>query len=391
MKKILVIVPDMNLGGITTSVINFCNELNKRGNHVCFLNMGEKNKFFENKMEEDVKQIHLIGLASKWQLGMSDFKTANFVKKIKLIPLALLKKLTNKSGKWLDIIFHGYSITEEYDAVVAFRQCAPCYYFALKCTNAKNKIAFIHGDINYMGNISSWDVYFDKFDKIACVSNAVRDGFQKRYQGIHTKFITVYNMFNIPEILEMSKNNYESFVIDKSYCNIVTVSRIENETKRINIIPRVCKILKDNGCSKFHWYVVGDGPDLEQDMILSEKLCTNDVLTFCGSMDNPYSMIKQSSFTVLPSKTEAYSMVVLESLILGIPIVVSRYNGVEEAVDDGITGLIVDQSVEDLSAKVQLLITNKNELNKLYTNLMKIEINNDMAYHQFINYICQQD
>lgn len=391
MKKILVIVPDMNLGGITTSVINFCNELNKRGNHVCFLNMGAKNKYFENKMEEDVKQIHLIGIASKWQLGISDLKTANFIKKIKLIPLALLKKLTNKSGKWLDIIFHGYSITEEYDAVVAFRQCAPCYYFALKCTNAKNKIAFIHGDINYMGNISSWDVYFDKFDKIACVSNAVRKGFQQKYKEYYNKFFTVYNMFNIQEILEMAKKEDINFKLNKNYCNIVTVARIENETKTIDIIPRICKMLKDNGCSKFHWYVIGDGPDLELDKILSEKLCTNDVLTFCGSMDNPYYMIKQSSFTVLPSKTEAYSMVVLESLILGIPIVVSRYEGVQEAVKDGITGLIVDQSVEDLSGKVQLLITNRNELNKLYSNLMKNETNNDMAYNQFMNCICQQD
>ncbi|MFR3043198.1 MAG: glycosyltransferase [Thomasclavelia spiroformis] len=387
MKKILVIVPDMNLGGISTSVINFCNELDKRGNQVQFLNMGKKNNYLESKISKCIKRKYLIGKASKWQLGINDLKNVNFFKKLQLIPWALLKKLTNHSQKWLHIIFHGYSIEEEYDAVVAFRQCAPCYYFVLQCTNAKNKIAFIHGDINYMGDISSWDIYLDKFDKIACVSNAVKDGFQKRYQDIYTKFITVYNMFNIPKILEMSKNNYEGFVIDKSYCNIVTVSRIENETKRINIIPRICKILKDNDCSKFHWYIVGDGPDLEEDMILSEKLCTNDVLTFCGSMDNPYSMIKQSSFTVLPSKTEAYSMVVLESLILGIPIVVSRYNGVEEAIEEGVSGLIATQNIEDLAQKIQQLIENTDMLNTLHSNISKLEINNDLAYSQFMNCI----
>lgn len=387
MKKILVIVPNMDLGGITTSVINFCNELDKRGNEVHFLNMGGKKSCLENKMQKCIKRKYLTGKVSKWQLGINDLKNANYLKKIQLIPWALLKKLTNHSEKWLRIIFHGYSIEEEYDAVIAFRQCAPCYYFALQCTTAKKKIAFIHGDINYMGNISSWDIYFDKFDKIACVSNAVRDGFQKRYQKIHEKFITVYNMFNIQEILEMSKNYYKNFDIDKNYCNIVTVSRIENETKRINIIPRVCKILKDSGCCKFHWYVIGDGPDLEEDKTLSKKLCTNDVLTFCGSMDNPYSMIRQSSFTVLPSKTEAYSMVVLESLILGIPIVVSRYDGVEEAVKDGITGLVANQSIEDLAKKIHLLILDSNKLNELYLNVSKLDINNDIAYNQFMKCI----
>ena len=193
MKKILVIVPNMDLGGITTSVINFCNELDKRGNEVHFLNMGGKKSCLENKMQKCIKRKYLTGKVSKWQLGINDLKNANYLKKIQLIPWALLKKLTNHSEKWLRIIFHGYSIEEEYDAVIAFRQCAPCYYFALQCTTAKKKIAFIHGDINYMGNISSWDIYFDKFDKIACVSNAVRDGFQKRYQKIHEKFITVYN------------------------------------------------------------------------------------------------------------------------------------------------------------------------------------------------------
>jgi len=385
MKKILIVVPDMNLGGITTSVINFCNELIKCGEEVHFLNMGKENQQAENKIDKIVRKLKLLGNSTKWNFGVDDLKNASFIARVKLFPMAILKKVTNHSEQWLRIVFHKSIIEEEYDVVVAFRQCAPCYYFVLNCTKAKKKIAFIHGDINYMGDISSWDIYFDRFDVIACVSNAVRKGFQKRYPDFYTKFVTVYNMFNISEIRNRSCVDIKNISLDKNICNIVTVARIENETKRIDIIPKVCEILKKRVQNKFHWYVVGDGPDLAEDEILSGKLHTKDVLTFCGSMDNPYPMMKQSSFTVLPSKTEAYSMVVLESLILGKPIVVSRYAGVEEAVEDGVTGLISDQSIEDLAKKIELLILDYSMQDKLSLNITKLEISNDKAYNQFMD------
>lgn len=378
----------MNLGGVTTSVINFCNELTKRGEQVHFLNMGKENSEAEKKMDTTIKRVKLLGSAVNWKLGVDDFKGISLMNKIKLFPMALLKKATNRSEQWLRIIFHGYSIEEEYDAVVAFRQCAPCYYFVLNCTRSKKKIAFIHGDINYMGDISSWDIYFKKFDAIACVSGAVRIGFQKKYPDFKEKFFTVYNMFNISDIHSRAKERLEHICMDKNVCNIVTVARIENSTKRIDLIPKVCEILKKNVNNKFHWYIVGDGPDLQKDKSLSDRLRTDDKLTFCGSMENPYPMIEHAAFTVLTSKTEAYSMVVMESLILGKPIVVSRYAGVEEAVEDGVTGLIADQSVEDLAKKIEILILNHKMQKRLSLNIASSEISNDKAYKQFMDCIC---
>lgn len=382
--KILVVVPDMNLGGVASSVINFCNELSDRGENVYFLNIGKKNPNLENKIEKNVKHIQLSGSATRWNLGVSDLKCASFIQKLKLIPLAIIKKLTNRSEQWLRIIFRGDCIKEEFDVVVAFRQCAPCYFFVLNCTRAKKKIAFIHGDINYMGDISSWDIYFDKFNAIACVSDAVKRGFQNHYPNLKEKFVTVYNMFNIQEIRRKAKLHNEKVYLDENICNIVTVARIENSTKRIDIIPQICAILKKYAENKFHWYVIGDGPDLEDDKILADNLKINDVLTFCGSFENPYPIMEKATFTVLPSKTEAYGMVILESIILGKPVIVSRYEAVEEVVSDGVTGLIADQSIEDLVKKIKLLISDYDMRNTLKLNIRKLEISNDVAYNQFM-------
>lgn len=387
MRKILIVVSDIKQGGITTSAINFCNELIKRGEEVTFLNMGKRNIEVEKKIDKKVNILILKGKVANWNLGINDLQNNSLKNKVKLIPVAILKKLTNHLGKWLNIIFYRYHLEEKYDIAIAFRQCAPCYYFVLNCVDANKKLAFIHGDINYMSDISSWDIYFKRFNAIACVSNSVRNGFQERYLKYKEKFITIYNMFDVERIEQQAKIKDENIYIDHMKCNIVTVARIENETKRIDIIPEVCKILKRHAYNKFHWYIIGDGPDLEKDMKLSSQLQTDDVLTFCGAMENPYFMIGESSFTVLPSRTEAYSMVVIESLILNKPIVVSHYSGVEEAVENGVTGLISNQSIEDLVEKIKLLILDKKELSRLTLNLKKIKMNNDKAYNQFLESI----
>lgn len=387
MRKILIVVSDIKQGGITTSAINFCNELIKRGEEVTFLNMGKRNIEVEKKIDKKVNILMLKGKVANWNLGINDLQNNSLKDKVKLIPVAILKKLTNHLGKWLNIIFYRYHLEEKYDVAIAFRQCAPCYYFVLNCVDANKKLAFIHGDINYMSDISSWDIYFKRFNAIACVSNSVRNGFQERYLKYKEKFITIYNMFDVERIEQQAKIKDENIYIDPMKCNIVTVARIENETKRIDIIPEVCKILKRRAYNNFHWYIIGDGPDLEKDMKLSSQLQTEDVLTFCGAMENPYFMIEESSFTVLPSRTEAYSMVVIESLILKKPIVVSHYSGVEEAVENGVTGLISNQNIEDLVEKIKLLILDKKELSRLTLNLKKIKMNNDKAYNQFLESI----
>jgi len=54
--KILVVAPDTNVGGITTSAVNFCNELSKRGNDVYFLDMSNEVRCKDSFSES----VHII-------------------------------------------------------------------------------------------------------------------------------------------------------------------------------------------------------------------------------------------------------------------------------------------------------------------------------------------
>lgn len=382
--KILVAVTDLDLGGVTTALINFCNEMILRGHQIDLVNMGKDNPTADERIDQRINRIKIDGIAKYWKLGADDLRKSPGIEKIKLSLLAVVKKLKNNKGTWNNYIFRDYCVDSEYDVAVAFRQCAPCYHFVLNCVNAKRKIGFIHGELEFMGDISSWDCYFEKLDRIACVSNAVRDGFAKKYVQQKDKFVTIYNMIDIKKIKTLSNEECVIKMNDNDF-NLLTVSRIENESKRIDRIPNTCKLLLKNGVTNFHWYIVGDGENLVENKELTKKLGVEDYITFCGAIKNPYPVYKEADCFVLTSKWESFGIVVLEALINKIPVVATNYPALKELLEDKKYGYIVEQNVEELADKLAIIIQDKEEYNRIKQNLESFEISNDTAYYQFID------
>lgn len=376
-KRVLIVIPDMNVGGITSSVLNFINILKNNGYDISFLDMSSDSSL--NKID-GVEQYRITGIAKFWNIH--GIKRSNVMLFLFTCILGLIKKITIRLGYWYSLIFHNYKILDKFDVVIAYRQCEPCYYFSLYCVHANIKIGMIHGNLNFMGDIHSWAKLFPEFTYLACVSNAVANGFRKAYPFYANKFVTLYNMFNV-ELIKQKSLESTNFYFDSNLINIVSVARQENGHKQVQRIPETCKLLKDAGYFDVHWYVVGDGPDFKSNQALASTLGVNNMITFCGALANPFPIIKHCDFLVLTSKTEAYSMVLKEALILGKPVVAMRYDGVEESFEDNVSGLISEQSVDSLSEKIQLLIANnKAYLRRLNANIQNLKISNDIALRQ---------
>lgn len=385
MAKIIVVMPDMDLGGITTSVINFCNKLVEKGNEVSFLNMNNRQEY-SGSISDKVRKVQLSGMSIMWNLDVSKMRKASFFQKIWLTPVAVVKKIQNRRHKWLDFVFYQYQVSGEYDIAVAFRQCSPCYYFTLNCIQAKTKVAFIHGNLQTMGDVSSFEHFFEEFDVVNCVSKACCDGFRKQYPEIAQKFSFVYNMFPTEEI---RKRALEDPIISLAKDNflIVTVSRIENETKGTDRIIEICKLLKEHG-HRFIWYVLGDGPDFKENVREVKAAGLEDRLVYCSSVSNPHAIVKNCDLSVLPTRGEAYSMTVIESQIVGTPIVVAKYDGVEEAVQVYKSGLIAEQTIESMTDMIAMCIQNRDGiLDIMRSNLKKMCFDNENAYWQFMQTI----
>lgn len=382
--KILIVVPDTNVGGVTTAAVNLSTELYLHGHEVSFLDMSGKNACADH-LCESVKLLSLKGKSKLWDIGAESVRRAHGLKKIKILVLGAIKKLTVRSGLWYKLIFSKFNKKETFDVAIAFRQCMPCYLFALNNVSAKKKIGFIHGELKLMGE-PSWIKYMTRFDKIAYVSNAVREQFVAKYPQLRKNACTVYNMFDVEQIKTLAEDKCDLF-FDEKKVNIVTVARIDNYFKQTNWIVDICDRLKKETDRSFHWYVVGDGPNYDETVSLSKEYGTDDVLTFVGNKKNPYSYIKQSDFTVLTSRSEAYPMVVIESFILKKPMVVARFGSITEMMDEGKHGYIADQSVDSLCEIIKKMISNDGSLDCCRRFFETYEFSNEVAYSQFLKAI----
>ena len=98
---------------------------------------------------------------------------------------------------------------------------------------------------------------YEKYNRIICVSDAVRKSFNRLCPFFFDKTEVFYNVFNKKQIL-MQAGEYVPFD-GAGFFNIITVCRVDDETKRVNGIVRLCDRLKKDGMGNFKWRIVGDG------------------------------------------------------------------------------------------------------------------------------------
>lgn len=160
---------------------------------------------------------------------------------------------------------------------------------------------------------------------------------------------------------------------------------IERFSPRIDRKPESKKILFVGGLDKAHYFkglnnlihsfsnledknieltIVGDG-DLKKDYEkLSVRRGCSDRVDFAGSVsdDDLVKYYQDSYILVLPSinKCEAFGLVLLEAMACGLPVVVSDLPGVRSVFENKKQGLLIkSNSVEDLTAKLNKIIQNK--------------------------------
>lgn len=254
--------------------------------------------------------------------------------------------------------------------------------FVSDFVKAKKKIAWIHTDpIKANFDIEKCASLYKGFDKIACVSKAIKRVFDEILPQFSDKTCVVYNVFPSEEIAISAKETDPDF--NKSQINLVTVGRADNSTKRIDRALEVCEILKKEYSLSFKWRFIGDGPDFEKNMQTAIQRDICDVTEFLGNKNNPYPFVKNSDIFVLTSDYEGYPMVVCEAMILGVPVVTTPFRAAAEIIDDGVNGIVTTVSPADIAKRLSELMRDRHMLDTMVLSLKEENAINSLWNEQF--------
>ena len=135
---------------------------------------------------------------------------------------------------------------------------------------------------------------------------------------------------------------------------VLTVARLHPD-KQIGLCIRVHRRLKEAG-HRFRWNVIGSGPEEPWLRAGIADLGMEGEFLLLGNQEDVYRWMKGCDLFALFSATEGCPTVVLESLALGRPVIMTDVNGSDELIDEGRTGLVVANDPDAISEGLARLL-----------------------------------
>jgi glycosyltransferase involved in cell wall biosynthesis len=100
--------------------------------------------------------------------------------------------------------------------------------------------------------------------------------------------------------------------------------------------------------------VAGDGDRAGFAQMAAEQ-GAGDRVTFLGQVAEPHGLYAAADALIFPSHYEAFSLVTLEAAAAGLPLLVTRINGTDELVDEGVNGWFVERDAASIAARLHEL------------------------------------
>ncbi|PEP27519.1 glycosyltransferase [Bacillus wiedmannii] len=170
------------------------------------------------------------------------------------------------------------------------------------------------------------------------------------------KIKTIYNGVDIEKFLFQQKKT------DSIY-KIGILARLSKE-KNHQLFVKIANVLKKR--DDFLFYIAGDGPEKESIMKEIEKYGLQQSVKMLGNISEPHRFIGNMNALLLLSFREVFPMVVIEAMATGTPIVSIDVGGINEAVIDGESGILVSEYCElRFASELEELQGNEEKVNRI--------------------------
>lgn len=380
MKKILYVVDEQKLGGVSIVLEDILNNIDKSSNKIDLLVLhpvGNRLKNVEGvNYIQGSKFYNVIDKSLKNVLKSKNI--TDIIKKINLIFLLKTGLIKNKIKKTRDKF-----LKEIYDVEIAFKD-GFCTIFT-SYGNSKKKITWLHTDYSNNDPASNYRKTFNeslkKIDNIVAISKDVKKKFNDVY-GYQEKTIVINNFIDKYKIINKSKEDIVKFNGKINFITVGRFSKIKGYDRLLKVFDR---LNKEDLLNEVTLNIVGDGEEKQNLLNLITKYSLNEKVNILGKTDNPYMYLKSADMMILSSYSEAYPLVVIESLILNIPVFTVEYSSVYEMLDNDYNSYIVKNSDEDIYLGLKYIIKHSDLINKYKNNLENNIYSNDNIIEQIEN------
>lgn len=381
--KVLILSRNLMAGGIETSYLNFIENMKDSVNLETFL--CNYNGILKNKMSKDIK-LYEGNKVLKFLTPTDGASVKSKKSKFKMCLRNVIKFFYNVFGFKKLLKFYAVTTTKkikkEYDCALCFyAQNDLCCEIALKKVNAKQKFAFVHADVSKSPINKKSLKMFKQFDKILCVSNSCASVFKSVYPHLADKVDYLYNFQNTEKI----KQQANEFDVDfPNNFNIVTVARLSENEKGFLRSLNVFNKLHKHGY-KFHWHIIGEGLDRDRIEEYIENNNMKDFVTLHGNQINPYPYIKSADLFYLGSYHESWGLVIVESLVLGVPVLTTKTCSAFEIL--GNKCMICENNENEIYNSFEFILKNKDVLNLKQKEIENYNFDNNKIKEKFLTLI----
>lgn len=367
--KILFRIRSMETGGVQKVLLNILNHLDKNIFDVTLLL-----NLYQGELIKEIPESIKVQYIGK---GREFINSNSFIKKFQLITRAAKLKLYSKFPRLL------YKNLKLYDQDVEVAFFHYNYDDVLNSPNLKSKkIGWMHGDIKNItinGNKEKFVAKFLRFNTMVYVSQQTMESAKSFIDQIAANAKIIYNPIEVDDIIAKSKLKPTIKISshkNDSIQSFISVGRIK-PGKGYQLLIEAHKKLIDDGL--YHKiYIVGEGEYKEELLKKVKEYRIEETFIFLGEYSNPYPLIKEADYFILPSFSEAYPLVIAESLILEKPIITTDVGGIREMMVDQENGIFIPSNNEQAlyeamktllydPKKVQFFIKNNKNCKEIFS------------------------
>lgn len=335
MIKLLFLIHDLGHGGAEKVLVNLVNNLDRSKFDITVIALfggGVNEKFLK-------KDVHYRTIFSCAIPGNS----------------RLMKMLTAEQ-------LHRIFIKDKYDIEISYLE-GPSARIISGCSDPSTKlICWIHVEqhtrqtaAKAFRSYAESERCYQKFDKIVCVSQSVKEDFLQLYPSL-TKADVLYNTNETDTILQQKDEPIAEGVFQSGEYRLCGVGKIM-PVKGFDKLARIHKRLIEDGI-KVHTYVLGTGPEKENIELFLKENDLEDSFSFLGYQTNPYKYVSRCDVFVCASVAEGFSTAATEALIVGTPVVTTPVAGMHEMLGgDNEYGIVCEMSEDSLYQNIRRLLT----------------------------------